>query len=554
MHAPTRVLAATLAGSLAGVLIAAQPATAASSGAGVGSTITKTTVLEVQLGQNGSLLDLNVLGDQGGASIDPANSPSASASLIPLSLTSGLLHLNVATPALSTKSPGGAASSNGQSLSLTSLGVPAALATGTVKAATLQSDFATTAAHSLLSAAEVDNLSVLGGSLLSIDLLSSNLAATALTDNANGARGVNVGTVKLLDLGALLKGLGIDLASLPVPSVSQLLATLGKSVPGVPAGVDLATFVTQLNNSITSLRGTLNAALTQVTGTVDGVTGGILGGLGLPVPSLSSSVTQINDLISQVQAKLVAVLTQGLSALDSAPLVQVAATSVGVNTKAADTLAHSAVAITTAPISVTVAGISLPALDATALAAAVNGALSSANTALNGLLGKLGLPANLVSLSLLDQNKSLTLSNGYTQAVGGITGLTAQIAAIDPTAVTSAVSKLVGPTVGSLLGSSLAGVSLPLTDAMSTVAGLLKTAAPLTGGALVRIASVGSASTYALAAAPTGTVTPALPSSPGALPHTGANSALPAAGVALGLLSAGTVMWRRRLRARGAAG
>src|SRR4029077_14908657 len=108
---------------------------------------------------------------------------------------------------------------------------------------------------------------------------------------------------------------------------------------------------------------------------------------------------------------LVAVLTQGLSALDSAPLVQVAATSVGVNTKAADTLAHSAVSITTAPISVTVAGISLPALDATSLAAAINGALSSANTALDGLLGKLGLPANLVSLSLLDQNKSLTMSN-----------------------------------------------------------------------------------------------------------------------------------------------
>jgi LPXTG-motif cell wall-anchored protein len=551
MRTPSRVLAATLAGSLAGVLIAAQPATAASITPGVGSTITKTTVLEVQLGQNGSLLDLNVLGDQGSASIDPTNSPSASASLVPLSLTSGLLHLNLSTPALSTKSPGGTASSNGQSLSLASLGVPTALATGTIKAATLHSDFVTSAAHSLMSAAEVDNLSVLGGSLLSIDLLSSNLAATALTDNANGARGVSVGTVKLLELGALLKGLGIDLASLPVPSVSQLLTTLGTSVPGLPAGVDLSTFVTQLNDSITSLRGTLNAALTQVTGTVNSLTNGILGGLGLPLPSLSSTVTQINDLISQVQAKLIAVLTQGLSALDSAPLVQVSATQVGVATKAADTLAHSAVSITTAPITVSVAGITLPALDATALVGAVNGALSSANTALNGLLGKLGLPANLVSLSLLDQAKSLTMANGYTQAVGGITGLTAQIAAIDPSVVTGAVAKLVGPTVGSLLGSSLAAVALPLTNAMSAVAGLLKTAAPLTGGALVRIASVGSSSTYALAAAPTVTATPGLPGGgPGTLPHTGANSALPAAGVALALLSAATVTWRRRMRGR----
>jgi LPXTG-motif cell wall-anchored protein len=313
--------------------------------------------------------------------------------------------------------------------------------------------------------------------------------------------------------------------------------------------VDLATFVTQLDATITSLRGTLNAALTQVVGTVNGVVGGILGGLGLPLPSLSSSVDQINTLITQVQAKLVALLTQGLSALDSAPLIQISATQVGVATKAADTLAHSAVSISAAPITVSVAGITLPTLDATALVGAVNNALSSANAALNGLLGQLGLPANLVSLSLLDQAKSLTMSNGYTQAVGGITGVTAQIAAIDPSVVTGAVSKLLGPTVGSLLGNSLSAVTTPLASAMGSVAGLLKTAAPLTGGALVRIASVGSASTYALAPA-TGTLTagPGLPSVPAVatLPHTGANSALPAAGVALALLSAGTLTWRRR--------
>jgi LPXTG-motif cell wall-anchored protein len=546
MLRPVRVVAAAVAGSLAGVLIAAQPASAATSTSGVGFTMTKTTVLEVQLGQNGSLLDLNVLGDHGGASIDPHNAPSSSVSLVPLTLTSGLLNLNVATPALGTQAPGGSGSVTGQSLSLASLGVPAALATGTVSAATLHSDFATNAAHSLMSTAEVDNLSLLGGGLLSVDLLSSNLGANALTVNANGARGVNVGTIKLLDLGALLAGLGINLASLPVPSVSQLLSMLGASVPGLPAGLSLNTFVGQLDASLTSLRNTLNASLTQVVGTVDGTTQGLLGGLGLPVPNLTSTVGDVNSVISQVQSTLVNVLTKGLSALDSFPLVQVGATQLGVTTLAADTLAHSSVAISTAPIRVTVAGISLPALDATAVVGAVNNALSSANSTLDGLLGSLGLPAKLVSLSLLDQAKSLTMSNGYTQAVGGITGLTARIAAIDPSVVTGAISKLTGATVGSLLGSALGSVPLPLASAMTAVAGLLKTAAPLTGGALVRIASVGGASSFTLVPA-SGTVTagPGL-SGGGALPHTGGNPALPALGVALALGSAGTVVWRRR--------
>ncbi|HWW53167.1 MAG TPA: LPXTG cell wall anchor domain-containing protein [Acidimicrobiales bacterium] len=539
-----RLATAAMAATVAGTLVTGAPASATTTG--VGSTATKTTVLNVQLGQGGSLLNLSLLGDSGGASIDPTNAPSAATSLVPLTLSSGLLHLNLATPALTTKSPGGASDSSGQALSLTSLGVPALLATGSIKAAALHSDFATGAAHSALTAAEVDNLSVLGGGLLSADLLSSNLGANALATDADGNRGVTVGNVKILDLGALMKGLGIDLRALPVVSVSQLLATLGTSLPALPAGLDLNTFVTQLNNSLTSLRATLNTALTQVVGTVDTTTSGLLGKLGLPVPSLTSTVAQVNAVISQVQAKLIAVLSQGLSALDSVPLVQVGATSIGITTKAADTLNDSSAGITAAPLNVTVAGIALPTLDATALVSTVNGALATANSALNNLLGKVGLPNNLVSLSLLDQAKSLSINNHYTQAAAGITGLTAKIAAIDPAVITAAVTKLVGPSIGSVLGSALAPVSMPATAAMGAVATLLQTAAPLTGGALVQIASVSGASAFTLGASGTVTAGPGAPNS-SSLPHTGADPTVAATGAILALLGVGLIAWRRRL-------
>jgi len=552
MRKLTHVVASLTVVATAGVAIAAAPASAAPTG--VGGTVTKTTVLNVALGQAGSLLNLSVLGDVGNASIDPhTGTPSANTSLNPLSVASQVLHLNASVPPLTTQAPGGQSDAAGQAISLSSLGVPAALATGTLKAAALHSDFASSAAHSAMTAAEVDKLSLVGGGLLSIDLLSSTLGANALTSDADGARTVNIGNISILDLGVLLRGLGIDPATLPIPTVSALLKQLGAAVPGLPTGVDLSTLVDQLNSSITSLRATINPALNQVTGAIDSTTSGILGKVGVTAPSTGSTVAQVNGVVDQVQAKLVALLTSGLSALDSLPLVQVAATSVGITTKAADTVANSAAGITTAPLNIKVAGIALPAIDASAVAATVNGLLASANTALNGLLSTLNLPANLVSISVLDQAKSVTTNGSYTQAVAGITGLTAKIAPIDPAAVLAAVSKLTGATIGSELGTALAAVPLPMGTAMSTVASLLQTAAPLTGGALVQIASVSGASTFTVAAAPVAPGTPVVSNPSVPLPHTGGRPELAMLGVLFGGLSLAVVRWRRRPEVRPAA-
>ena len=555
MHIGSRLLCGLVAGAVVSVGIAS-PASAATVAApgGVGSTFTKATVLSVRLGQNGSLLDLEVLGDTGTASNDPHLArPEAASSLLPLSLRSDLLHLNLATPALATQAPGGPSDAAGQSIDLAALGAPPALVTGILEAAALHSAVGTAGAHSSMNQAEVRNITVAGGSVLSLDLLSSTLGADAITSDATGARAVNVGTLKLLDLGALLKGLGIDLGALPLSTVSQLLARLGTGVPGVPAGLSLASFAGQLTSSLTVLRGTLNAPETQVVGTVDAATQSLLGSLGVPVPSLSSTVAQVNTVMDQVQAKLVALLNGGLSALDSFPLIQLAATQVGIDTKAASTLANSAALISSAPLKITVAGVALPVLDATTLVGTVNNAVGMANAALNSLVGSLGLPANLISLSLLDQSKSLGMSGKYTQAVAGITGLTAKIAPIDASLITGALAKLGGPSVTSLLGGTASPSALPLSAAMSALGSLLHLTAPLTGGVVVQVASVGGLSTY-VAAAPTASSVSASPAAPAAtqtLPFTGGRATWTLLGLLLFVASLAAVRLRRLSSARG---
>src|SRR4051794_31894937 len=84
------------------------PAVAATNG--VGTTRATTSVLNVALGQDGSLLNVRVVGDDGSANIDPKQgSPSSAASSIsPLTSTSSVGLLNVSLPKVSVSSTGAA--------------------------------------------------------------------------------------------------------------------------------------------------------------------------------------------------------------------------------------------------------------------------------------------------------------------------------------------------------------------------------------------------------------------------------------------------------------
>jgi hypothetical protein len=548
----TRLIAGGATLALAAVVTAGAPAGAST--VGVGTTNTTTSVLTLQLGQGGSLLNLALLTDRGGANIDPhAGTLGAAASLIPLSITSQALHLNISLPPITTGQPGGTASASGSALSLTSLGVPASLATATIDPTALASSYVAGAAHSTMSSAQVNDLSLVGGGLASINLLASSLGADALTAQADGTRGVQIGNVNLLDLGALLQGLGVSLASLPLSALSTLTSQLGLPLPGLNAGTTLADEVNGLSATLTSLRQALVGATTSITTPVDAVAQGVLGALKLPIPTVGSLVTSVNNEITQVQTLLVGLVTSALNSLDSFPLVQLSATTLGIATTAADELSDSSAGVSATPINLTVAGIKLPTVDPGATLATVDGIIGQADSTLNSLLGTLGLPANLLSLSFLNEDHDVAQEANYISSAAGLNLLTLKVAPLDPTAVLKAVTSLVGPTLTSILGSSPSTTGLGASNAMSTLEGLLGQAAPLLNGTELQIASLAGASTYTFAPVPAAgnppTNTPAAPI-PVNLPHTGGDPALAIAGLILAAVGVGAVRWRRVAVAR----
>ncbi|MHB8466760.1 MAG: hypothetical protein ACYDD7_18240 [Acidimicrobiales bacterium] len=533
----TRAVSSALAVTVAAVVVGAAPAGAATNG--VGTTSTKTSVLTLALGQNGSLLSLGLLTDASGVNTDShGGSLQAATALVPVTLSVPALHHNLSTPPITTLSPGGQSDANSQALTLAGLGVPAALATATVKPAALHSEFVNGAAHATMTAAEIDNIGLVGGALASIDLLASKLGANAIGTQADGARGVDVGSVNLLDLGALLRGIGADLATLPLSGVSGMITKLGVSVPGLTAGSSLSDQVTSLNSALADLRKTLVNASTSITQPVDAATGNLLKGLNLQVPTAGTLVTDVNGVITTVTDTLANLVKSAVTALDSFPLVKITGAQFGITTKAADTVGNSAAAVGLSPLSVTVAGVKLPSIDFSTAVNTVNGVIAQGNTLLNGVLAPLGL-SNLLSLSLLQQAHNVSQTGSYTTATAGLSVLDLKFASLDPTVVLSAISKLAGPSVGSLVGATPLGSLLSSSNSMGALNALLGQSASLLNGGQIQIASLAGSSTYTFAS-PT-----AAKATPTQLPHTGGSPQLAIIGVLATIAGLGAFRWRR---------
>jgi LPXTG-motif cell wall-anchored protein len=89
-----------------------------------------------------------------------------------------------------------------------------------------------------------------------------------------------------------------------------------------------------------------------------------------------------------------------------------------------------------------------------------------------------------------------------------------------------------------------------MSAAMAAVGSLLNSAAVLTKGATVKIASVSAASTFTGVAPPVQATPVTAPSHPAALPHTGGDPGLAVLGVVLAALSLGVIRWRRLVAER----
>jgi hypothetical protein len=501
---------------------------------GVGTALSSSSLLDVKLG---SLLNLKLLADDARSTIDPSVAqPEAFSRLNALSLTSILpapLN-NISLPVVESKTPGGAASVDGPALNLSTLpglSLPVSLLGGVLGATKLTSGVDTTGAHSGLTSG-LGNVNLVGG-LISATGLQSVLGTNAKGVDADGSRTIKAGAIDVLDLGALLNGLGIPLQNLPIGTVSSILKTLGVPVAGVPSSLSLAGFVGTLDQTLNGLQAQLAAASggllsTALPAPITNILSGLPGVGSAGVPVAGDPVAAVNGVIDTVQGLLDGVLSTALTTLDGLSLLKVSGIELGTKTVAADSVAGSAADIVAKIGGISVGGLSLPGLDLGATAAQVNGVLNTVNGTLGSVLGAISPDlANLVKVNLFakDPSTGVTQSGGYIKSLAGVSALTANI--VPPLNLSSIVGGLTSAGgIGSLLTG--AGGTLPVLDTlMPTLNGLLPGAvSALAEGASIKLASVTSGASFTTPGSPVGSPT-------GALPRTGGTAQMALLGMAL---------------------
>ncbi|HEX2849712.1 MAG TPA: hypothetical protein VHN98_04130 [Acidimicrobiales bacterium] len=550
----------------AGALVASAFAVpAGAQTAPVATTVTRTEALAAQLGDAGALLDLHLLTDTGFTNTDPSVSdpavpvPGSYSRLTVAKIASSVLPsspLNVTVPAAGpyeAKSTGPTSTSVAGDTVAALSGNLAALApvvTATVLPGTLTASPGSGVVTAALDAG-VSGVSAVGG-LARIDRVTSKLASTSSPTSSEGSRSVTVGAVDLVDLGALLQGLGINLDKLTVDQVSALLTQLGLNgaLPLPSGSTDLKSAVTTLTGLLASVEQTLvvdnTGTVTDVTTLLDSATASLLGTVGITAPAPSATGTtagvlaQAQALLDQLNSTLDGLLSTALTTLDAAPLVRLEGVTVGVATKAVDGVAGSAATVTGTVGAVKVGAVNLGALDLAGPAATVSGLVSTVDSTVAGVLGALdpGL-ASVVKVTVLDKATSVIQSGAYTKASAGVTG--AAVTVTPPatlTAIVDTINNTTAPTISGLLGS--------MPQVTSTISALEQslgiTYAALGQPATFKVASVLSESDFAPAAP---AAPPTAPAAAPELPRTGGTTTV-AIGGALALVA--VLLIRRGLR------
>lgn len=544
-----RLAAAIAAGAaLAGAAVA--PGNAAGS-PGIGTAGTATSVLRVDLG-GGSLLALRVLGDDSRASIDPkvVSRPASFVRLAPLDVTSSAAGLAQSLPGLEAKSPEGPAEAGAPAVSLAT-----PVTSGGLDAVSLRATTGPSSASASLGSGAAD-LTVAGG-LVRLRGAVNALGASSIDAEASSTRGVRVDQLTVLDLGALLDGLGLSLTDLPVGVVSDLLGALGLSVPGLAPGTTLSQAVATLNSAIDQVQALIATAGSTVDSTVAGTVGGlidqvggVLGGVGggslPPVPTVGSAVSALNDTLDGLQQQLAGLLSQALGLLDGAALLSVDGLEVSIGTKATADPATSIARVTAGVRSVSVGGVALPGLAGIDPGAAAGQVANLVNQAVAKVSSALGTVhpslADVVSLKLFDQTKGVTTEDGYVRATAGFTALTATVT--PPADLAQVVASVVAQTgIGDILASLGAGglQALPASP-MAALEQALGGVQALASGATVRVGEITARSEFAGTAGTAQTAAPAAE-----LPRTGGDGAPFAVAGVLALAAATAIIrWLRR--------
>lgn len=525
------------------------PATAQA--AGVGTSLSSTKVLTAQLGENAQLLDLLLLGEEARSTIDPSVAPaSAFSKITALSAKSAIVPnnpINQTVGVAEARSDGANEVAIAPAAISSLVGVPAALGpvlSGNVDAGKVTASLTDGVAASGLNASLSDIKAV--GGLVSLGSLKSTLESASSGATSTATRGASVSNVTVLDLGALLQGLGLPLGQLtPAQVVALVDALAAQTGLPLPSGADtLAEAVAMLNAVIDEIQTTLTdtAAQTEpVTEVIDTTTQDVLDTLGgatgvsVELPTDTTTLVEdatelLNDLIDQVQALINDLLAKGLAALNGLALLRLEGVEVGVTTKAVGTVDGSVAQVTGKIGKVFVGGVELPGIDLLTSAAQVNGAVAGVNTKLGSVLGLVSPDlANLVKVSVLDQATSIVSDGGYTRSRAGITGATATVT--PPANLAALVSGIVAQ-VG--VAETLVSANVPVpavSSLMNDLAGSLNLASSaLTSPAKVQVAQVLSASDYRLGSVTTGA--PGTTTGAPTLPRTGGDDLMLLGGVA----------------------
>ena len=565
----TRLVASAAALCLTATIAGPSPA-GAQTAEGVGTSKASHTLLGLQLGNAGSLLNLGILADTAQSTIDVAQEPAHALSrLVPVSLASGLVpglsNLVSALPTFESRTPGGNGNVTGSALDLASpsglLGLPLGLLGGSIIPTSLTSALDADGARSGLDTKLAD-LSLLSG-LLKIVSVNNKMGTAAALPAANGTRALGIDAISLLSLGDLLGGLNLDLAELPLGVVSGLLETLNVPLALPTGAADLQSAVDGLLGTITGILGQVtgnNALLNSIVGDVPAING-LLGGLPVALPlnglnltdisSLNLPLGTVQGLLTTLQDTLSNLLGTALGLLDDLTLLKLDGATIGATTKATDSLTASVADVTGKLGGLTVLGIQLPGVDLLSVGELLNGVTSTLGNVLSIIDPSL---KDLIHVGVLEKATSLTTANGYNQALAGIDVLNVKIT--PPAILQNLVGTLTGNTGLSALGKlQAAGVANPLGELPLLGSGALNlgnllnlpaTVGALTQGLTLKLGSVQSASQFKLASAPAPAAV-AAPVPVAELPRTGGDTrtlGILAAGMAV--LALGVRRWARR--------
>ena len=564
-----RLVAGAAALCLTAVVAAPGPAGAQAAAEGVGTTKASQTLISLQLGDAGSLLNLGVLADKAQATIDSALEPANGLSqLVPVSLSSGLLpglsNLTAALPTFESRTPGGNPNVTGSALNLASPGgvggLPLGLLGGSLIPSSLTSALDGAGARSALDASLL-NLSLVSG-LLKVASVSNKASTAAALPAANGTRALSVDAISLLNLGDLLAGLNLDLAKLPLGTVSTLLSALQLPLALPGGAADLKSAVDGLTATITGVLAQVTAGtpLSSVVNSVPAVNS-LLSGLSLtslvplggtslvPIGTLGLPLGTVQGLLTTLQGTLSSLLGTALGLLNDLTLLKLDGATIGASTKAADTLANSAADVTGKLGGLSVLGLNLPGLDLLS----VGNTLNAVTTQLGNVLGIIDPSLkDLVHVGVLEKATSVTTANGYNNALAGIDVLNVKIT--PPALLSNLVSTLTGNSALSSLGALTAAGAptsgLPVLGGnilgLGNLLNLPATVGALTKGLTLKVGSVQSASQFRVASAPA-PASVAAPAAPDTLPRTGGDTrtlGILAAGMAT--LALGVRRWARR--------